>query len=222
MNLEEALKILGKTKKGRWAIDLYRKGKVKLRILKRLAENPKRISFLEDVEDGLKRQDEFIDKRGMVRPLPKVPRKSKLELADAKTAVKRVGITNRAKKSVGGNGGIEVQRRGKTITEKVTKGMPKEHAKEVARHIKTSKGLALGTGAVAIAGGSYKKGKMDEQRLTKKITKDAKKREAYAKARTKSKKYKSKSHMYPPPKTKRPKSKSHMYPPPKRKKRSGV
>ena len=68
MKKEEVLKILGKTKKGRLAIGLYNKGKLALGKLKDLASKFDVISD-KGVKEGLKRQGEYIDKSGKVRPL---------------------------------------------------------------------------------------------------------------------------------------------------------
>ena len=144
------------------------------------------------VKEGLKRQGKYIDKSGKVRPL----------------ATKGFHI-KKPKGKNGSNGHPPTNKKStsRTRTKKTLK--PRTRGSDLNIFIG-----GAGTGMAATAGGLNV--------LNRKITKDAKKREAYAKAKTKSKKYKSKSHMYPPPKTKRPKSKGHMYPPPKRKKRSGV
>ncbi len=192
MKKEEALKILGKTKKGRMFIELYRKGDLLLGKLKDLASKFDMFSS-KGIKKGLEQQGEYIDKSGKVRPL----------------ATKGFPI-KKPKGKNGGNGSSKPKKKSKTFTSR-------ERGK-----LSTAE-IVAGTGGVALTAPWAISKAINTGGLGSQITKDAKKREAYAKAKTKSKKYKSKSHMYPPPKPKRPKkSKGHMYPPPKRKKRSGV
>ena len=227
MKKEEALKILGKSKPGKKIIAAWKAGKVAWSKLVYYAKNPPKIKLFDDprlmTKTGKQIEDmelkPYAPYEGLASDTAKGKKmrdalmKKALDANKKQDAELKKGVTDRAKKSIGKNGGnghppAKKKSTRTTRTKKTLK--PRTRGRDLNIFIG-----GAGTGMAATAGGLNV--------LNRKITRDAKKREAYAKAKTKSKKYKSKSHMYPPPKTKRPKkSKSHMYPPPKRKKRSGV
>ena len=204
MKREEVLKILGKYKNGKRLINLWEGGHALWSKLVYYAKNPPKIRLFEDPN--------LMTKTG----------KQIEKLDDDRLEFTRRAMQS-AKKRNGGNGHSSKSTR-TTRTKKTLK--PKKKSKTFTSRERgklSTAEIVAGTGGVALTAPWAISKAINTGGLGSQITKDAKKREAYAKAKTKSKKYKSKSHMYPPPKPKRPKkSKANMYPPPKRKKRSGV
>jgi hypothetical protein len=230
MKKEEALKILGKSKPGKKIIAAWKAGKVALSKLVYYAKNPPKIRLFDDprlmtktakeIEDMEKMElKPYAPYEGLASDTAKGKKmrdalmKKALNAKKKQDAKLKKAVTDRAKRSIGKNGGnghppTNKKSTSRTRTKKILK--PRTRGNDLNIFA-----AGAGTGAGLTAGGL--------NALNNKIRNDAKKREAYAKAKTKSKKYKSKSHMYPPPKPKGlKKSKSHMSPPQKRKKRGGV
>ena len=216
MKKEEALKILGKSKPGKKIIAAWKAGKVALSKLVDYAKNPPKIKLFDDprlmTKTGKQIEDmelkPYAPYEGLASDTAKGKKmrdalmKKALDANKKQDAELKKGVTDRAKKSIGKNGGnghpsAKKKPTRTTRTKKTLK--PRTRGSDLNTFIG-----GVGTGAGLTAGGL--------NILNKKVKSDASKRRAKAR--------KSKEHMYPPPKRKR--SKANMYPPPKRKKRSRV
>ena len=206
MKKEEALKILGKSKPGKKIIAAWKAGKVAWSKLVYYAKNPPKIRLFDDprlmTKTGKQIEDmelkPYAPYEGLASDTAKGKKMRDALQKEASEANKKQharlkkGVTDRAKKSIGKNGGnghppAKKKPTRTTRTKKTLK--PGTRGRDLNIFIG-----GAGTGMAATAGGLNV--------LNRKITKDAEKREAYAKARTKSNKYKSKPIAVKPKKAK--------------------